>query len=167
MKVARKILRQMALENDGKSGFDLATFSDRLGDENFNKAQRDMLDTRLNLLDSYLRIPLTDAAMANVKPKPQRSNSPKVEKREASAKERREWEVGQDRVRRAKIAKDNIWTFEPGTLTIIDLSCPFVDEESACAIFNICLSVFLQCATNVGRIIALDEAHKVGNIETT
>ncbi|PHH60585.1 hypothetical protein CDD81_1441 [Ophiocordyceps australis] len=54
----------------------------------------------------------------------------------------------------------NSWTPKPGQLTIVDLSCPCVTAESACALFNICLSLFLEQNTNIGRIVALDEAHK-------
>ncbi|KAL1859164.1 hypothetical protein Plec18170_002279 [Paecilomyces lecythidis] len=53
-----------------------------------------------------------------------------------------------------------IWEFEKGTLTIVDLSCPFVDENDACALFNICLSLFLENRNTSGRLVALDEAHK-------
>lgn len=55
----------------------------------------------------------------------------------------------------------NVWDFKPGSLTIIDLSCPFVDEADACGMFNICLSLFIETRGNAGRIVALDEAHKV------
>ena len=55
----------------------------------------------------------------------------------------------------------NIWSFEPGSLTIVDLSCPFIDESAACALFDIALALFLENRGNVGRVIALDEAHKV------
>ena len=55
----------------------------------------------------------------------------------------------------------DVWEFKKGTLTIIDLSCPFVDEDDACALFNICLGIFLETRNQAGRIIALDEAHKV------
>ncbi|GAD92385.1 hypothetical protein MGYG_05822 [Paecilomyces variotii No. 5] len=54
----------------------------------------------------------------------------------------------------------DIWEFEKGTLTIVDLSCPFVDENDACALFNICLSLFLENRSTSGRLVALDEAHK-------
>ncbi|ETI28331.1 hypothetical protein G647_00780 [Cladophialophora carrionii CBS 160.54] len=47
-----------------------------------------------------------------------------------------------------------------GTLTIVDLSCPFVNENDACALFTICLSLFMEHRGDCGRIIALDEAHK-------
>lgn len=58
----------------------------------------------------------------------------------------------------------DIWEFEKGTLTIVDLSCPFVDENDACALFNICLSLFLENRGTSGRLIALDEAHKVSDM---
>ena len=48
-----------------------------------------------------------------------------------------------------------------GTLTIVDLSCPFVNENDACALFSICLSIFMEGRGSGGRVIALDEAHKV------
>jgi hypothetical protein len=49
---------------------------------------------------------------------------------------------------------------EPGSLTIVDLSCPCVTAEAACSLFNICLNLFLEQATSIGQVIALDEAHK-------
>lgn len=67
----------------------------------------------------------------------------------------------EDRRQRAQIAKSGIWSFEPGSLTIVDLSCPFVDESTACAMFNICLALFLEDRQKAGRIVVLDEAHKV------
>ena len=45
-------------------------------------------------------------------------------------------------------------------LTIVDLSSPFVEAGSACALFNICIGLFMS-ETNSSRVIALDEAHKV------
>ncbi|XP_044717405.1 P-loop containing nucleoside triphosphate hydrolase [Hirsutella rhossiliensis] len=54
----------------------------------------------------------------------------------------------------------NVWTPKAGQLTIIDLSCPCITQEAACALFNICLSLFLEQNSQIGRIIALDEAHK-------
>ncbi|KAK3372041.1 hypothetical protein B0H63DRAFT_496751 [Podospora didyma] len=53
------------------------------------------------------------------------------------------------------------WTPQSGLLTIVDLSCPCVTAETACSLFNICLSLFLeQDSALVGRVVALDEAHK-------
>ncbi|RYP36915.1 hypothetical protein DL767_003163 [Monosporascus sp. MG133] len=54
----------------------------------------------------------------------------------------------------------NIWAFEPGSLTIIDLSDPFISSDEACTLFSICLSIFLEERHRCGRIVALDEAHK-------
>jgi hypothetical protein len=48
-----------------------------------------------------------------------------------------------------------------GTLTIVDLSCPFVNGSEACALFSICLSIFMENRGQCGRVVALDEAHKV------
>lgn len=33
-------------------------------------------------------------------------------------------------------------------------------EETACSLFNICLDLFLEQNPNIGRVVALDEAHK-------
>lgn len=49
---------------------------------------------------------------------------------------------------------------QAGQLTIVDLSCPCVTEETACSLFNICLDLFLQHRADAGLVIALDEAHK-------
>jgi len=49
---------------------------------------------------------------------------------------------------------------QPGQLTIVDLSCPCVTPEAACSLFNICLSLFIEQDSSVGRVVALDEAHK-------
>lgn len=41
-----------------------------------------------------------------------------------------------------------------------------VPADMACSLFNMCLSLFLEQDSNVGRVIALDEAHKyMGNGE--
>lgn len=56
----------------------------------------------------------------------------------------------------------DVWDFKKGSLTIVDLSCPFVDESDACTLFNICLGIFMKGRNSGGRIVALDEAHKVG-----
>ncbi|KAI0111938.1 hypothetical protein F4814DRAFT_424141 [Daldinia grandis] len=54
----------------------------------------------------------------------------------------------------------DIWNFEPGSLTIVDLSDPFISSDEACTLFSICLSIFLEERNKCGRIVALDEAHK-------
>lgn len=56
---------------------------------------------------------------------------------------------------------DSVFNSAQGSLTIIDLSCPFVNENDACALFTICLSLFMENRGQCGRVLALDEAHKV------
>lgn len=48
-----------------------------------------------------------------------------------------------------------------GGISIIDLSCPFVDANMACVLFNIGISLYLGSNATAGKIIAIDEAHKV------
>lgn len=39
-------------------------------------------------------------------------------------------------------------------------ACPCVTAEQACSLFDICLSLFLEQNTDLGRVVALDESHK-------
>lgn len=50
--------------------------------------------------------------------------------------------------------------FLPGEITIMDMSCPFVDANTACILFEIGLQKYLQ-HKSTGKMIVLDEAHKV------
>lgn len=50
--------------------------------------------------------------------------------------------------------------FAPGEVTIMDMSCPFVDANTACTLFRIGLQRYLQSKAS-GKMIVLDEAHKV------
>ncbi len=51
--------------------------------------------------------------------------------------------------------------FQPGTITIVDLSCTHVTEADACLLYSIFVQVFLSRRGQTPLIIALDEAHKV------
>jgi hypothetical protein len=51
--------------------------------------------------------------------------------------------------------------FAAGEITIIDLSCPFVDASTACVLFKIAMGLYLESDTITGKVIVLDEAHKV------
>lgn len=54
--------------------------------------------------------------------------------------------------------------FEPGEVTVIDMSCPFLDEPTACVLFDVCLGLYLgNTESHSGKVIALDEAHKYIN----
>lgn len=68
---------------------------------------------------------------------------------------------GGDSKKTRKKTKEIDWTHDPGTITIVDLSCPFVDSDTACSLFEMYLGVFLEQKMDIGRVIVLDEAHKV------
>lgn len=54
------------------------------------------------------------------------------------------------------------FNFESGSITIVDLSCPFMDVNTACVLFNICMGVYLESSgPENGKVVAVDEAHKV------
>jgi hypothetical protein len=46
-------------------------------------------------------------------------------------------------------------------VTILDLSCPFVDQGTACTLFGIAMNLFLGAHPSRGKMIVADEAHKV------
>lgn len=51
--------------------------------------------------------------------------------------------------------------FVDGGVTILDLSCPFVDQSTACVLFRITIELFLHSHASRGKMIVADEAHKV------
>lgn len=51
--------------------------------------------------------------------------------------------------------------FAPGQLTIIDLSDPFLDAASACGLFDIIVRLFIRAEVETGKVLVVDEAHKV------
>jgi DNA helicase HerA-like ATPase len=51
--------------------------------------------------------------------------------------------------------------FEAGQLTIIDLSDPFIDPASACGLFEIVTRLFKRADVGTGKVLVVDEAHKV------
>ncbi|KAJ5887337.1 hypothetical protein N7504_011384 [Penicillium tannophilum] len=50
--------------------------------------------------------------------------------------------------------------FVDGGITILDLSCPFVDQSTACILFRIAIDLFLNAHPSRGKMIIADEAHK-------
>ncbi|PSN58637.1 hypothetical protein BS50DRAFT_65017 [Corynespora cassiicola Philippines] len=49
--------------------------------------------------------------------------------------------------------------FRPGEVTIMDMSCPFVDSNTACILFRLALRLYLRSDVP-GKLVVLDEAHK-------
>ncbi|KAG9850140.1 hypothetical protein KCU98_g4521, partial [Aureobasidium melanogenum] len=62
--------------------------------------------------------------------------------------------------KKSHIKKSDLSSTSPGTLTIVDLSDPFLDAGTTCTLFDILLSVFLSSRPDSGLLVCLDEAHK-------
>ncbi|KUJ23879.1 uncharacterized protein LY89DRAFT_776094 [Mollisia scopiformis] len=112
MSVVRKILRDMATRTAG--AFDYREFRRRLDGAKLDKKQKEFLNQRLDLLESYL-----DLVVSTTSP-----------------------------------------NFAAGEITIIDLSCPFMDASTACVLFKIGMGLYLESDSTTGKLIVLDEAHK-------
>lgn len=142
----------MAVESQGAPGLDYDAFRKRIGAEALTGQQIAPLKLRLDLLESFMDRPSME----------ERQKAPIFPDSKAGRQTRTKWFV--QKAQESSIEKQpagRAWDFEPGTLTIVDLSCPFVDESSACALFSICLDLFLESRNTASRIVALDEAHKV------
>lgn len=61
----------------------------------------------------------------------------------------------------SKDKKRNPSRFKGGSLTIIDLSDPFLDASSACGLFEIIIRLFIRSDVGTGKVLVVDEAHKV------
>ena len=153
--VVGKVLRQVALERKDEAGLDYAAFKERLFLHPLNEAQLGLLNTRLQILESFM----------NVSSTPKTSPVSGKNKMSQEDKDKRaklmELQKKFDEEKRRLFGEEDIWSFKAGSLTIVDLSCPFVDESAACDLFNICIGLFLEERGDVGRIVVLDEAHKV------
>jgi hypothetical protein len=55
--------------------------------------------------------------------------------------------------------------FAESQLTIIDLSDPFIDPASACGLFEIITRLFVRADVGTGKVLVVDEAHKVCTLE--
>ncbi|KAL9101853.1 MAG: hypothetical protein Q9163_002937 [Psora crenata] len=152
METVCRILRSLALRNPGTIGLDYKEFKRRIELETLNPAQSAMINMRLGLLESFIYEPDIKGGTS--------AKTPFFEETKKGKDAARKWEEAEDSKRRAALGKATIWSFEPGTLTIVDLSCPFVDESAACAMFNIVMALFLEERGKAGRMVALDEAHK-------
>ncbi|KAI1344622.1 hypothetical protein F5Y15DRAFT_117580 [Xylariaceae sp. FL0016] len=133
MQIVQRILREMRIHQqaNGKA-FNYSVFRHNILAQDLTEAQKGPLLQRLETLESFM-VP------DHIHP----SNH-------ASAR-------GQTQARKIKGTR---WEPQEGQLTIVDLSCPCVTAEMACSLFNIYLSLFLEQDPVVGRIVALDEAHK-------
>jgi hypothetical protein len=132
-----RILRDMRLvQQQNNASFNYRDFKGRVGECDMTREQLMPLNQRLDTLESFM-------------PQSQISASPVAQPMGFGTN-----------------FSGNDWSIKPGSLTIVDLSCPCVTAEGACSIFNICLSLFLEQHTTVGRVIGLDEAHKVNSLKS-
>ena len=51
--------------------------------------------------------------------------------------------------------------FKQGEVTIVDLTDPFINSSAASALFDMALSLYLETEIPSGKLLILDEAHKV------
>ncbi|KAJ3493353.1 hypothetical protein NLG97_g4788 [Lecanicillium saksenae] len=136
-----RILREMRLQQQalGEDGFSYEDFKRRLADESLIGTQLGPLQQRLDALESFM-VP---------------GHATKTRLQTGEGKKAK---IGMF----AKGPKtfDKTWIPKAGQLTIVDLSCPCITDITACSLFTICLSLFLEQKSDVGRVVALDEAHK-------
>lgn len=138
MEVIQRILRQMAIEGEV---FNMTEFITRRNQEEFTESQAKMMNMRLDLLQSFLAnpVPLSTGKKTNHRSRQKvRGVCPQVS------------------------SYRDIFQIEPGTLTVVDLSDPFLDQATVCTLFDLCLrlAVSHQNRAKSGIVIALDEAHK-------
>ncbi|KXG52872.1 uncharacterized protein PGRI_081280 [Penicillium griseofulvum] len=131
MHTVQRILREMRiLQQNTGSQFDYWNFKKRILGSGLLQGQLEPLMQRLDTLESFM-------------PPKQTPTNKQANKKKASFRE----------------AGSN-WTPKASQLTIVDLSCPCISSDTACSLFNICFGIFMEQDTKVGRIVALDEAHK-------
>lgn len=146
LEVIQNILRRLGRMNEQ---FSVKTFLSDLSAASMNPGQLQMLEQRLSILKTFSAATAPDIVRGDFK----------THTDQALEKERKKQGLG---------FKGDCIKIERGTLTIIDLSDPFVDASTACVLFDICLAIILKrhkeaiTANKIspGLIVTLDEAHK-------
>ena len=159
--VVMHVLREMAVDSQSITGLSYSVFRRRFKDEVPPRHQPAALTKRLDLLESFMY------------ESSKRENELYFTEDEDEDEDEDEFEAKADSLNRK--AKDsttkrdllrNAWNFQAGSLTVVDLSCPFVDEDFAYVLLGICLEIFLESQNGISKIVALDEAHKVSRAIT-
>ncbi|GKZ95977.1 hypothetical protein AnigIFM59636_010214 [Aspergillus niger] len=131
MQTAKRILREMRVaQQETQAGFDYKSFKNKIIDSGLTPGQLEPLKQRLEMLESFM--PQAQVAKAS------------------------------HRRTQAPPKQGSLWNpkSQPGQLTILDLSCPCISPGTACSLFNIALAIFMEQESDIGRVVALDEAHK-------
>ena len=110
------------MASQGRAGFDFDAFQNRLGVENLNDTQKDLLEARLDLLKDFVRPP-RGPTNANTS-----SKKPDFEKTKQGKADERKWENEEHAKRQAAIGKKGTWSFKPGSLTIV-VSGPYLSTR--------------------------------------
>ena len=118
------------MKSHNAAGLTSKDFEKFLKLEALNDGPIAMPDTRLELLRSFVYQPMI-ARNHDPSQKPQFGDD-----RPGKAAEQ-QWNQNTDAHIRAKIFNPDVWKFEPGTLTVVELSDPVMDEGATCAMFNI------------------------------
>ena len=117
------------------SNFNYTLFREELKRREFNSGQKMMLNLRLSLLDSCLEGGSTDNRVSTHFRKGQLTI-----------------------IERVITFSDAMWKAD----RLYSLSSPFMDSSSACGFFDLILGLFVQADVDgAGKIVVLDEAHKV------
>ncbi|KAF5648000.1 P-loop containing protein [Fusarium sp. NRRL 52700] len=144
--VVARVLRESRIQQQKLGGtFDYHGFKRALEAENLTESQSIPLQQRLETLESFMA--KEESRVSGVA-----TQGSKKKKNKAGA-------FG---------GGPSDWTPVSGQLTVVDLSCPCVTPEMACSLFNVCLGLFLEQETSLGKVVALDESHKymTDNVES-
>ncbi|KAJ5930961.1 hypothetical protein N7466_006454 [Penicillium verhagenii] len=142
MYTIQRVLREMRIDQQThETEFDYANFKYRIGAAGLLLGQLEPLKQRLDCLESFMP------------PKQTITGSKPTGKKDKDATTRK--------------SLGSSWKPKASQLTIVDLSCPCISADTACSLFNVCFGIFMEQDSQIGRIIALDEAHKYmkGSVE--
>ncbi|TKA64797.1 hypothetical protein B0A55_10110 [Friedmanniomyces simplex] len=121
MDVLLRILRDTAV--NGKQ-LTLADLDRQLSEQLFAPSQRVMLEMRMGLLLRSFCVSSAKQALAEAQARvPGKANKTRLARLQPP------------------IPEQDLFAMQPGTLTIIDLTDPFVDASTACVLFDMCLGL--------------------------
>lgn len=138
MEVVQRILRELAMKSDV---FDYLHFKSLLSKEQLTKDQTSPMSLRIGLLESFMD---PTALLGSG----QSFNGKSFYGYKAGGAA-------------GGMKQGGSFNPQPGSLTIIDLSDPFVDASTVCLLFDLCLGLVKEQRPEAGLVVGLDEAHKV------
>ncbi|RSL41529.1 hypothetical protein CEP54_015790 [Fusarium duplospermum] len=164
--VVARVLRESRIQKQQQGGtFDYHGFKRALEAENLTESQSIPLHQRFETLESFMVKQVSNTgAVANQGNKGKKNKAMAFKEEEAS-----NWTPVVCSSRQALYRKSKmLMQMQSGQLTVVDLSCPCVTPEMTSSLFNVCLGLFLEQETNLGRVVALDESHKymTDNVES-